>query len=74
MHPPYDCEDCGRLHGAWSAHERRRREREEELAEHGEYAKQRWTRLHSITTAGVPLYVEVEEPGIRPVGGGELPF
>jgi hypothetical protein len=66
MHPPYDCEDCGRLHMAWSVVERDRLARETELAEHGDVAELRLTRLHSITPDGTPLYVEVADPDYVP--------
>ena len=63
MHPPEDCDDCGRLHIPWSEHERAREEAEREADEHGDVATMRLTRLHSITPDGVPLYVEVDAEG-----------
>lgn len=66
MHPPYDCDDCGRFHLAWSVAERQRVEREAEIAEHGDVAELRLTRLHSITDDGTPLYVEVPDPDLVP--------
>lgn len=67
MHPPYDCDDCGIVHIPWSVHEQARQNSERQIDEHGDIAVVRFTRLHSITAEGVPLYVEVEEPPDAPM-------
>jgi hypothetical protein len=54
------------MHISWSSRERDRLELEREREEFGDVACWRSTRVHSVTSEGVPLYVEVDEPGMSP--------